>query len=104
MTENPWDVDSIEAFSFLKCPECIFDTKQEDNFLEHALQNHPLSSVFFGKRLKEEVDDTGDYDLNIEEYYEEAENGSFPTIDSDETLLPVHSGAFFMKFRPVKHG
>ena len=58
MTENPWDVDSIQAFSFLKCPECIFDTKEEEIFQEHAVENHPLSFVLFGKAdLKEEDED-----------------------------------------------
>ena len=56
MADNPWNVDSIEAFSFLKCPECIFDTKEEESFLEHAFEDHPLSSVFFDKiLLKSEV-------------------------------------------------
>ena len=56
---NPWDVDSIEAFACLKCPECDFDTKGEDDFQNHANENHPLSCVFFGlkpkiKRLKKD--------------------------------------------------
>ena len=46
---NPWRVDSIQAFTFLKCPECIFDTQGEDTFQSHAVKNHPLSVVFFGK-------------------------------------------------------
>ena len=54
--DNPWDVDSLEGFTFLKCPECIFDTKEENNFLEHAFKNHPMSSVFFGRRMKKEAD------------------------------------------------
>ena len=54
MVENPWNVDSIQAFVFLKCPECIFDTREEDNFRDHAFQNHPMSFAFFGKKLKEE--------------------------------------------------
>ena len=44
---NPWLVDSIQAFTYLKCPECLYDTKKEDNFQEHALESHPLSIVFF---------------------------------------------------------
>ena len=53
---NPWQVDSIRAFSFLKCPECTFDTKEEESFQDHALENHPLSIVLFGdgKKIKEE--------------------------------------------------
>ena len=50
---NPWLVESIEAFSFLKCPECKFDTKIEHFFQVHATENHPLSFVFFGKTLNE---------------------------------------------------
>ena len=50
---NPWQVDSIQAFYFLKCPECAFDTKEENYFHEHALQNHPLSIVFFGTKSEE---------------------------------------------------
>ena len=53
MDTNPWQVDSIQEFYFLKCPECSFDTKEEKYFHEHALQNHPLSIVFFGTKPEE---------------------------------------------------
>ena len=32
MNENPWEVESIMAFYFLKCPECEFDTQKETDF------------------------------------------------------------------------
>ena len=54
LTNNPWQVNSINAFSFLKCPECSFDTKEELIFQDHALGNHPLSFVLFGKTCKED--------------------------------------------------
>ena len=54
MSNNPWQVDSINAFSFLKCPECSFDTKEELIFQDHALGNHPLSFVLFGKTCQED--------------------------------------------------
>ena len=54
MTNNPWQVNSINAFSFLKCPECSFDTKEELIFQDHALGNHPLSYVLFGKTCQED--------------------------------------------------
>ena len=57
-TANPWQVDSVQAFVCLKCPECTFDTKKGEHFRDHALENHPLSFVLFGKTLKEE----GDFD------------------------------------------
>ena len=49
MTSNPWQVESIQAFSCLKCPECDFDTKAENLFENHAKENHPLSLVLFDK-------------------------------------------------------
>ena len=47
--DNPWQVDSIKAFACLKCPECAFNTNIENNFTDHAVENHPLSFVLFGK-------------------------------------------------------
>ena len=47
---NPWKVDSIQAFSYLKCPECTFNTKEEYFFQDHALNNHPLSIALFDDR------------------------------------------------------
>ena len=47
METNPWQVDSIEAFAFLNCPECTFLTKEEKYFAYHAALNHPLSNSFF---------------------------------------------------------
>ena len=36
MSENPWRVDSIEEFACLKCPECVFFSKEEPSFRDHA--------------------------------------------------------------------
>ena len=49
---NPWQVESIEAFYFLKCPECMFFTKADSTFYKHAVENHSLSFVLFGKPVK----------------------------------------------------
>ena len=54
MVDNPWNVDSVNAFYFLKCPECIFDTQEEYTFRDHAVEKHPLSFVLFGKQSDEE--------------------------------------------------
>ena len=47
MALNPWSVTTIQAFSCLKFPECEFYTKEENYFENHAILNHPLSSVLF---------------------------------------------------------
>ena len=49
MSKNPWKVKSIEAFVCLKCPECEFNSKEENVFQDHAVLNHPMSAVLFGK-------------------------------------------------------
>ena len=48
MDINPWQVDNIQEFYFLKCPECDFMHKDESDFQNHAVENHPLSVTFFG--------------------------------------------------------
>jgi hypothetical protein len=52
---NPWNVESLQAFLCLKCPQCVFNTKEKDIFENHAIENHPLSIVLFGRTLKEET-------------------------------------------------
>ena len=54
MTVNPWKVETIQAFYFLNCPECVFKTKTEDMFKMHAFSNHPLSCILFEKSIKTE--------------------------------------------------
>ena len=56
MSTNPWQVDSIQEFTFLNCPECVFYTKQEKYFEDHAIEKHPLSSVLFRKSTKVDED------------------------------------------------
>ena len=64
MDENPWQVESLQDFSYLKCPECSFDAKEEEVFEYHATENHPLSFVFFGKIfVKEEALEMDEYNL-----------------------------------------
>ena len=77
MDGNPWEVDSLQDFSFLKCPECTFDTQELENFEHHALENHPLSFVFFGETfLKEE---------NFESDERYSEDCKDPLITNGET-------------------
>ena len=56
MAFNPWFVDSLQTFWQLKCPECTFDSKEEDTFKYHAVTKHPLSLVLFGKEFNYPVE------------------------------------------------
>ena len=106
--ENPWQVHSIEAFAYLKCPECEFDSKAESSFKNHALKTHPLSQVFFGKAaidndtkvaiLKYDRNDTQDY---IQENYKELQLGSKKLLGintvKDEMVQFLYSGEVYCK-------
>ena len=55
MMGNPWQVESIEDFACLKCPECVFFCKEEHLFRDHALENHPNSFELFWEEFEEET-------------------------------------------------
>ena len=85
MMENPWQVDSIESFTYLKCPECVFDTKEKTCFQNHAIENHPLSHVLFGKKRNNLT--IIDFDPNgfDSEYTESSKRAQFPKTNLHET-------------------
>ena len=46
---NPWLVEDLDDFYFLCCPECTYKSKDDEAFIDHAVENHPKSkqsSVF----------------------------------------------------------
>ena len=49
MTQNPWQVESIQAFVYINCPECSFKTKEEGFFQDHAVASHPMCFTLFGE-------------------------------------------------------
>ena len=51
MNFNPWNVASVDEFSFFNCPECDFHAKEKKNFQDHATRNHPLSAVLFSEEV-----------------------------------------------------
>ena len=83
---NPWLVESIEAFACLKCPECKFNTKEEDFFQVHATENHPLSFVLFGKTLNED-DNNLDQEVKSENDFVTTED--LPENFNDEIALDL---------------
>ena len=49
MTQNPWQVESVQAFVYINCPECSFKTKEEGFFQDHAVASHPNCFALFGR-------------------------------------------------------
>ena len=91
---NPWDVPNIEVFAktFYCCPEC--DVKEESNeqFIKHALQEHPNSRENIPKLLiKQEIitdhqafqnNSHGGEDDDVDDYYFKDEEETETEIDS----------------------
>ena len=50
---NPSLVENISVFLKYCCPECDFNDAKLEIFTNHALENHSLSSLLFGKSMKE---------------------------------------------------
>ena len=63
---NPWMVPSLNEFTFLCCPECVFRSKTATSFQTHAIQNHPRSSVLFSA-VKEEPPDFSDIPFTLDD-------------------------------------
>ena len=114
MAGNPWQVESILAFYCLKCPECEFNAKEENNFIHHAEEYHPLSYVLFDQETsngtpynyKEEIntvhikqeqnsdlsyeDDDYNYpDVSMNEYENDNEGIEIKTEFADENDLLI---------------
>ena len=91
MSDNPWNVSSLQEFWYLKCPECFFDTQEEDIFQLHAIENHPLSEWLFGvpkKDLKKELKDSKEPKIKEEptdENYENEDYGDDNSYDQGYT-------------------
>ena len=87
MNSNPWQVDSIKAFSFLNCPECVFRTKEEGIFAYHAAKNHPLSSAFYDKQIEREK---SSIDLETVQYSPDlAKLEAMPTTITNKSSDPL---------------
>ena len=83
MSINPWQVDNINAFYFLKCPECDFVHKEESDFQNHAVENHPLSVVFFGNSDIKMEEITIIDDCNEENESNNTVNEELPRTEND---------------------
>ena len=91
MDNNPWQVRDIREFSYFHCPECEFYSQEENTFQDHAVENHPLSFVFFNENFENnEVTDM--IKVEMEDYEEmDTENG-----DLDVSVMNTSIGEHFM--------
>ena len=97
MDYNPWNVASIHEFWSLKCPECVFDSKEEDIFQDHALRNHPLSFAIFGKTSTDVKAEYVDPFFETDEYHNNQDQISIKKelsseFRSSDSISPLVNG------------
>ena len=51
LPNDPWAVDKIEDFQFFCCPTCDDKIQSKEEFLEHAINQHPESKETLDKVL-----------------------------------------------------
>ena len=99
MSMNPWNVQSIHDFNFFCCPECVYRSKEEFAFQEHALQKHEHAKTFFQNSTyisyASDEETFGD-DHNFDQYivvepnsYCKSEVDSDPKEEPNQELLEV---------------
>ena len=68
---NPWSVDNLEHFLYYCCPECEEKCQVTENFVAHAITNHPKSVGFLQQFSVKEEPIYQDYDdPNNDDNYE----------------------------------
>ena len=53
-----WNVESVEDFLYYVCPECDEKSQSRENFVNHALNQHPVSKIYiicFAQEFKIEI-------------------------------------------------
>ena len=85
---NPWLVENISVFLKYCCPECDFNDPKLETFTNHALENHSLSSLLFGKSMKEScVPSISKEVLGLADDHQDMENCFNEVVSLDTTMI-----------------
>ena len=64
--ECPWNVESLEDFLYYCCPECNARDQSREDFLNHALAQHPSSRNYLTEiKVKKEIHDNNFHDSEV---------------------------------------
>ena len=101
-TENPWCVSTIEDFLQYVCPDCNVTKKDKEEFVRHALSEHPNSANYLGQliikeELFEDIDDANENDYEGLDYSNNDSPGSYSYIPEPEVNLTSHPNGIVKK-------
>ena len=77
-----WDVKSLYDYLYFCCPACESKCHIKQDFVDHALSEHPASKAYFQKIGDGSIDDvtfSEDYD-----FFEDTAKGDFGTLKDEE--------------------
>ena len=102
---NPWSVADLDAFQYYCCPECDERESSKENFLQHALNNHPKSQQYFGKENAFKYSESNEFHDNFQiknELIEEEKDLLEGKIHLSRTgFEPATSQLLVGSFRPL---
>ena len=89
-SNNPWNVSNVSEFLKMLycCPECEFNSIEQELFSHHATEKHELSKILFGDKINSEV-----ADIKVEPTIEMYDNNDEIANAEDEDIKPDHMGA-----------
>jgi hypothetical protein len=69
VASNPWQVQSINDFSFYCCPECVYRSRGDTDFEAHAVLTHPQAKLLFKNVSSSEPEESvNNFHVKIEDY------------------------------------
>ena len=91
VSQNPWEVSSIDAFLYYNCPECIEKHASKEQFVGHAMVAHAKARITLPAILNEKEsskDDENDHIIETTKSEEKGEIEEFLKIE--EVQLESH--------------
>ena len=73
---NPWSCQSLYDYLYFCCPECQQKCQIKQDFVNHAINDHPVSLNFFKK-----IEDSSIKDVNLPSNEEESEEVKQSVLD-----------------------
>ena len=97
--EDPWNVDTLEEFLYYCCPECKERIQRKEDFIKHALEEHPKSKVSVTKiiRVKKEKENLSD-GVDVENFENECDIEYFVKSENNEQPVKTYTCNFCNKY------
>ena len=91
-SNDQWCVSSVDEFLLYCCPDCDFKEKNKDDFIKHAISQHPISANYLGQIIiKQEL---------FEDYSGELKNEIVSDYDYTEFLNDNNTDASYSDILP----